>query len=111
MILKITTGYVTQYYDETSQQWVCQQFAAGDTTYEDQDGDSVSCIPDNPYLVFDMVQPYTKMPTLSLVRNMTVTQVIDWNKKRRDIVLRVQKMLIVISCCGHESPCFSPRMI
>lgn len=61
-IFKITTGFVTQVFDTEKQEFVEQDFHAGDQTdYEDFDGnplsDKIQKMIDTHYLPFNMVQP------------------------------------------------------
>lgn len=69
-IKKITTGFVIQTFDTDQNKFVSQEFVAGNSEYEDKNGDTIS-LGDNeeadktffakpggePYLPFDMVQP------------------------------------------------------
>lgn len=69
LINKITTGFVIQTFDTTTQAYISQEFKAGDVEYENQDG-SVASVSEmakegfgpfaesgEPYLPFEMVQP------------------------------------------------------
>ena len=53
---KITTGFVVQTYDTDKQEFTSQEFIAGESTWENKDGEGVS-FTKNPVLNFDMVQP------------------------------------------------------
>lgn len=66
IINKITTGFVIQSFDTDSQNWVDQEFIAGDQCeYETEDGNPISLqnfldrVVSNvePYLQYNMVQP------------------------------------------------------
>ncbi len=63
-INKITTGYVIQRYNPETQQFVSQDFIAGDdVSYEDGHGRHIKAdITDVPYLPFDMVDPSKPVP-------------------------------------------------
>lgn len=58
MIRKITYGWVSQNWNESTGQWESQEFVAGDQVeYENEMGDSVDPPDNETYLPFDMVQP------------------------------------------------------
>lgn len=65
IIRKVTTGFVTQVFDTSTNKWVSQEFTAGDQSdYEYEDGSPVKSddvialeITTMGYLPFDMVQP------------------------------------------------------
>jgi len=60
IIKKITYGFVIQEYDDELEQFVSQEFVAGDQVeHEDEDGNPVDDLTASsiPYLEFDMVQP------------------------------------------------------
>lgn len=62
-IKKITTGFVIQVFDTDLNRYTSQEFVAGDTDYENDDGEALDFteIPfkdgTEPYLPFDMKQP------------------------------------------------------
>mgnify|MGYP003343097949 CR=1 FL=1 len=61
-INKITTGFVIQTFDTEKNEWVSQEFVAGDTVdYETEHGEVIdsghSFFENEPYLPFDMVKP------------------------------------------------------
>ncbi len=57
IINKITTGFVIQQFDTEKNQFVSQNFTAGEVEYENQNGEPVDAPNNEPYLSFDMVQP------------------------------------------------------
>jgi len=60
IIKKITYGFVIQEYDDELEQFVSQEFVAGDQVeHEDEDGNPVDDLTASsiPYLSFDMVPP------------------------------------------------------
>lgn len=65
VINKITVGWVTQTFDTDKQEWISQEFLAGDQVdYETEDGDPINytdfenrIIGNEPYLPFEMKQP------------------------------------------------------
>lgn len=60
-IKKITTGFVVQVFDTDTNKWESQEFVAGDSEYETEEGEALGAWDDNPaednYLPFDMKQP------------------------------------------------------
>jgi hypothetical protein len=56
LIKKITTGFVVQTFDTKTDQWVKQEFIAGDSEFEGPSGNAIDPINDI-YLPFDMKQP------------------------------------------------------
>jgi hypothetical protein len=56
LIKKITTGFVVQTFDTKKDAWTEQYFVAGDSEFEDTEGNQVDDINDI-YLPFDMKQP------------------------------------------------------
>lgn len=65
LIKKITEGYVTQTFDTDKQEFVSQEFKAGDMVdFEDDDGNGINqadfenrLVSHSGYLPFNMVQP------------------------------------------------------
>jgi len=62
IVSKVTTGFVTQRFDTSTQEWLDQQFIAGDECeYEDWEGNPVDPADElptpEPYLRFEMKQP------------------------------------------------------
>jgi hypothetical protein len=59
IIIKITTGFVTQRFDTDTGEWLDQEFTAGDQVdYEDvYGGDADEDELEGSYLAFEMVQP------------------------------------------------------
>lgn len=66
IISKITVGFVVQKFDTDRQDWVSQEFIAGDQyDYETEDGDPINVqnfvdrviSREEPYLLYDMIQP------------------------------------------------------
>lgn len=65
VINKITVGWVTQSFDTDKQEWINQEFFAGDQVdYETEDGDPINCcdfedriVGNEPYLPFEMKRP------------------------------------------------------
>lgn len=52
---KITTGFVIQTFDTETGKFLEQEFIAGESVWEDKDGNSTE--PQEEYLPFDMKQP------------------------------------------------------
>jgi len=57
MKVKITEGYVKQYWNENTQQFEAQEFIAQNSDWEDHDGNFCNVPDTDPYFPFLMKQP------------------------------------------------------